>query len=143
MESGHEIRTGSACAVGADATRNCEFTADSRHSHSIVLHRAITLILRCKSKVITPKHRRPDRHNLSFESTAIFLGLRNCSISVSIDLNRVFSAEHISDFTFTPKPAQTRSANPPKAETAAQRCEGQQRGQKQKSNIAERHGDQT
>jgi hypothetical protein len=35
------------------------------HSHSIVLHRPIVLILGYKFKVTSPKHRRPDRHNLS------------------------------------------------------------------------------
>ena len=36
-----------------------------RHTHSIVLNRPIVLILGYKSRVLSPKHRRPDRHNLS------------------------------------------------------------------------------
>jgi len=32
--------------------------------HSIILHRPIALILGYKIKLISPKHRRPDRHNL-------------------------------------------------------------------------------
>jgi hypothetical protein len=60
MESGHEIRTGSACAVGADATRNCEFTADSRHSHSIIRSDDNLLISQCKSFLRTAKNRLTD-----------------------------------------------------------------------------------
>ena len=35
------------------------------HSHSIVLHRPIALILGYNFKLTSPKRRRPDRHNLS------------------------------------------------------------------------------
>jgi hypothetical protein len=60
------------------------------HSHSIVLHRPITLIFKIQIEVITPRPptARPSQP-VPYESTAKFLRLRKRSISASIDLNCV------------------------------------------------------
>jgi hypothetical protein len=58
--------------------------------HSIVLHRLIALIFKIQIKVIGPKHRRPDRHNVTLMNPQqYFFGCASVPISASIDLNRV------------------------------------------------------
>jgi hypothetical protein len=77
------------------------YSSRPHYSHSIVSHRHIVLILRYKIKVITPKHRRPDRHNLSLMNPQqYFFGGAIVDIGIDRPQSRT-SAEHIR----SPKPS--------------------------------------